>query len=380
MPQDNALFYALRHPNASRRREAIVGVARNGLVEALPILEELAQQDSEGEVRELAQKAVRHLRKQKDAMLIDPLGLDEAERKLAQAVETYRERGADAASPLLVSALKLDPGLAEDPSAKQLSKALQKTEKNPLPEDRGWQKVRRRSRTQWTVVVVLALITGLLFFRSGVLDRYIRSVFVSDWQENLRREGETDYYLFVPDIPEPSSGWGMLVVLHDYSYDANSILPLFVRRAEEQGLILVAPTFANYPQPFSPETTSRLDAILIQVRNEYRTDEAGAVVFGYGVGGEIAMLYARDYFGIGAVATYGVGELYAPPSDDRVLPYLIMYGEFDSLMGMLQPELNDFEAYDNPTEIISIPDADKNLPEQAADLVVQLGVQLYQTR
>lgn len=376
MPHD--LFYALRHPNPVRRKEAIVGVARNGLVEALPILERLAHEDSDAELRELAQKAVRHLQKQKDAILIDPLGFDEAERKLKQAYQTYQEKGADAASSLFSTALRLDPALAEEANARQLSKALQQAKKPNTIEDRGWRKVRRRSRFQWSLVAVLSLMVGLLFFRAGVLETYISSLLTQDWRENLRREGDIDYYLFVPNIPEPPAGWGVLIVLHDYSYDANSLLPLFVRRAEEQGLLLVAPTFANYPQPFSPEATSRLDSILIRLRNEYRTDEAGVVMFGYGVGGEIAMLYARDYFGVGAVATYGTGELYAPPADDPVLPYLMMYGEYDSLFGMLQPQLNNFDNYTNPTEILTIPDADKTLSEQAVQLVIELADQLYQ--
>lgn len=386
MSQDTALFYALRHPNPSRRREAIVGVAKQGQFAALPILIELAEADDAPELRVLALKAVRHLQKQQTLQLIDPLSFDAAHEILVEAKQLYQQRGAEAAFPTAEKALKLDPTLADDATIKQIMAAVEKqqpVEDSHQPDEhswRGWQPVRRRSPFQWMVVAVLAGLTLLLFFRTGVFDSYIGSIQTQQWRENLRREGDIDYYLFMPEGNPPPSGWGVLVVLHDYSYSAESLLPLFVELARIEALILVAPTFGDYPQPFANETTARLDAILIQVRNEFQTDEAGAVLFGYGIGGEIAMLYARDYFQVGAVAAYGAPNLYQPPADDPILPYLLVYGEYDSQREVLREQFSNFESYANPTEMLVIPNIGKELGSDAALLAVELARQLYAVR
>jgi hypothetical protein len=233
---------------------------------------------------------------------------------------------------------------------------------------------------RWAIIAVLALITGALFIRTGVLNTYINSLYSAQWRENLHREGDTDYYLFVPDGAAPSTGWGMIVALHDYGRTAESLLPLLVEKAAAAGMVLVVPTFGQYPQPVVPETTSRLDAILIRVRGELMTDGAGAVLFGYGVGGEVAMVYARDYFGVGAVATYASPYLYEPPPDDPILPYLIMYGQYDSLRGQLSAEISIFEAFENPAQILDVPGAGRELPAGVMDVVVELAEQLYAFR
>jgi hypothetical protein len=373
--QDTSLFYALRHPNPDRRREAIVGVARQGVLEAIPVLSELAEDELDPELRALAGKALRHLKKRQESQLTDPLGLDTVSQQLDEAYQVYQQQGGEAAAPLLSKVLKLDPDLADHPTAKKIASASI----NPPEAQNNWQSVRRRSPVRWLIVLVMAVVTAFLFFRTGVLNTYISSIQSGQWRENLRREGDIDYYLFVPEGRAPASGWGSLVVLHEFGYGADSLLPWFVEKAQRDGIVLIAPVFGEYPQPIA-ETTSRLDAILIRVREEYPMDSTGAVIFGHGVGGEVAMLYARDYFGVGAVAAFGAPNLYEPPLDDPALPYLFMYGEYDSQLAVLQDVLHQFQTFGNPGETLTIPDVDTEMNAQVADTTIELTRQLYLIR
>lgn len=383
----------LRHPDPEQRRQAIIAVARQGNQDALPALDQITRLDPDSSLRELARKAIRHLHKNQSGA--DPLGFDEAHRQFVLALQTYKKKGAVAAAPVLAKALRLDPTLQEDeltmriaaeatglPAAEAVRALIYADQYGQMlrPDRGGWRPQARRQPYKWLMILLFAGVTVFLFLRTGVFNSYIGSLQTQQWREHLRRDTGTAYYLFVPEGSPPPEGWGILVALHDFSYGADTLLPFFVEAAAEAGVILIVPNFGEYPFPFTELTTPAIDAIVQQVRREYRTHPTGAVIFGYRLGGEIATMYAKDYYQVAGVVTLGATELVLPPEDDEFIEYLLMFGEYDTNRSLLSERLVEFEFLLNPTQIFLASNVDSALTPDYVSRTMQFVRRIYNLR
>jgi pimeloyl-ACP methyl ester carboxylesterase len=228
-------------------------------------------------------------------------------------------------------------------------------------------------------MILLGLVMTLLL-TTGALDLYLGSLQTQRWRENLRTNRtpfQLDYYLFVPQTPPPPEGWGLLLLLHDYGANAESLLPSFVQGAAESGVILIAPTLGAYAEPLDTMTLPAIDALLIEVRAEYPANPQGAVLFGYGSGGTVATYYAREYFRVAAVATVSTPQVFPPPSDDPKVVYLFMYGTFDTNRNAAELSIARFHESSNPLEVLTMPGADERVTAEQVRLTLELAQKVY---
>ncbi|MCU0496612.1 MAG: hypothetical protein MUF87_04580 [Anaerolineae bacterium] len=376
-----------QHPDPQQRRQAIIAAVRQHDLSALPFLRVLAAQDSVIELRELAQKAV--IRLEKD----DPLQLDRAAEYYVQMLQFYKQQRLSEAAKALGKALTLDPTFAEDQIALKVAtsatglkpdeaiRALinaQQYGQNLRADHGGWQK-RAREFNPLRVLFLLILIAmmGLLFANTNVFDLYRSSLELGAWREQLRLKDGIDYYLFVPINPMPAPGWGILVVLGDQFQRAEELIPFFAEAANQHNVVLVVPNFGEYPEPYNEYVTPQIDQILEEVRAEVTADPLGAVIFGYGKGGEIASLYAAEYYQVAAVITVNATDVRLPPTDAPDLVYFVMYGAYADFATVGVERAQEIEQRGNPIEFLVIPRSVNELNRTQIARAMQFVWELY---
>jgi dienelactone hydrolase len=275
----------LNHPDPARRKAAIIALGRSRERDALPTLKNIVQNDPVPELRGLAVQAVRHIQ-----ALHDPLGLDDEE-----GIQT-----------------------------------------GSIPH--GWRT--RPPRRYRVYLLVIVLIAALLVNNNPFYDD------PDSFDQWRRMQGDTGYYLIIPEQIPPDSGWSLLVALH-YHEEA---LPFWREPAQKAGVIVVVPDFADDQRP--AEQTLALHRILEAVRQTYPVDRV--VLFGFSEGGELATLYAREYGQVTAVSAAAPTDIHLPAAADTTTRYLIAYGDQDALLESNRARVRDFQERANPAEFLII--------------------------
>ncbi|MBC7809830.1 MAG: HEAT repeat domain-containing protein [Burkholderiales bacterium] len=384
------LFALLQDPDPAWRRRAIIALARSGDVDALRPLAEIVMNDPVPELRELARKAGRHIRRQIDAVasgeptLIEEIApttkavmqsddadgdvfimpanwyLASSERPIqkarwhySRALDLHLEDRNKRASKELSKALRLDPTMGEETPVANfaaLVTGLPRTQALEVLAKRGTSSQRTgrfmKLLAFGLVIFMLALIGGLAFtlLSSGTVERYVtvnRQVQAEAQAEHITASlGSTEYQVIVPAAHAPSGGWRVLVLLHGYGGQAADVLPLFEDAALGEGVLLIAPTIGEYPFPYD-RSANRLNEILQQVAAEHPFDERGVVLYGFSSGGDVSAQYARDYpeQTAGVIAS-GAPEIGAP-SSSRAVQYTVIYGEDDELQDYNQNSVTE---------------------------------------
>lgn len=389
MTDHDTHIHNLRHKDPTRRRQAIVTLTRGGVQDAVPAIRHIAKNDPVPELRILAAKALKHLQQPPETQALDdPLGIDAAQKWYIEALRTFKERGSvPAVYRPLSRALRRDPTLRDDELARKMASKLtglhadaavdaliaaDQLNQAPRSDHGGWlPRQRRRSRVHLTVIFMLFFAVMMVFLQTGFFDYYLNSIQSGMWRENLQTEGPQNYYLIVPEGQPPPNGWPLLVALPEHGASADTLLSVLAEPARDAGLIFVVPTFTEYRAPLSDRTTPAIDTILIEVRDNHPVDSRGAVLLGQGIGGEVATLYAQEYFQVAGVITISALRLYRPPIGDPSVSYLLMYTQNDVLLDYNTQLVEEFRSAGNAVDFRIMP----GRVDEITDEEVQLSLQ-----
>lgn len=388
----------LRHSDPARRKQAVIMLGRQKERGALPRLAEIAAHDPVPEIRELAGKAINRIQ-QADAAhgLYDPLGIDQAEGLFGRALQLYKERKLKEAASPLAKAFLLDAALHTDAAARQMAASITGLEQDaavralmdserfgqtpPLIRRERWG-TRRQQHSLVKVGFFVAMVGMMLaiFINSGSFQYYRDSLQSGQWRQGLYTDAEYDYYALPPDGEPPITGWPVLVALPSYGAPAEALLPYFADRARDAGVLLVVPNFGEYPYPYSTYTTPVLRDIITRVEARFRVDSRGIVLFGFVSGGEIAMLYAQEYFGVLAVSAASAVQLHPPAEGDSSVRYLLTFTQADDLIEYNERVANSFRENGNIIDFRVLPGVRDILDEQQVAMTMELIQIVYGSR
>jgi predicted esterase len=371
MPLEQKHLDGLVSSDPAQRKQAIIEVSRASNPDALKWLAEIYRHDPEPELRELALKAGRHI-KATSTPQPPVVDMPSATPTTSVSIEDSREKWLyDRAMDYLVmgdrvkAAGELRKLLARNPNLGSNSSVLllagQITGQPPeqaveslMDAKQHRQFVSNQTRTQrrsssrgplrWIslLLALVALGVAIFFFiDSGALQRYQLADRMNRLEENARQVHGITYYVLVPPGDPPARGWPALVVMHGYGGRGRDMLLPFVDFAEREGVLLIAPSFGQYPFPYDELTLPVLNAILRDVDQQTPLHDLGAVFYGFSAGGEIATLFAGRYSSqVAGITAEGAPEIHQPPRD-RGLPYNILYGEKDELRNFTSPSVDN---------------------------------------
>jgi|GEM_PF-6803499 len=356
----------LKNPDPKQRIQAITKVAKSVNPKALPILEKISQQDADSAVRQHAEKAVRFIKKQ--TMTVPAISVD-TDRKPVESVEVTdspAQPQVDEAVRLVIlgdmkraakelgHALHVDPRLQRNPQVANLAEEI--TGKPPklaiealVKGGKEVAKIKQKSRVspvysvvRWVVLTIaIATLGGLIYWsiETGQFEEIRIMQMVQGWEAQKYTQGRIEYYAIVPEGEVPAAGYPMIVVLHGYGGNAESMLQNFAVDANEKQFILVAPTFGEYPFPYDANTIPTLDAIINRVDREFPVSRGDILMYGFSAGGEIASLYAQmNPTRVAAMVLEGAPEIH-PPGAGGYAETVVLYGASDSLRQFTEPSI-----------------------------------------
>lgn len=325
----------------------------------------------------------------------DPLDLDSAEGYLAEALRLYQVgRLSETAAPL-AEALYRDPGLAADPAARLMAGKVLALDADSavvalIDAARHRQALRRPPpRTQWSphrrgrtlpqiaLLLFIFAFAVAVFLGSGSFEYYRLALESGRWRDSLRTAGPVEYYALIPEGERPITGWPALVALHSYGASADALLPYFADRAREAGVLLIVPNFGEFPYPYSDYTTPAINAMLNEILAQQPADPRGVVLFGFVTGGEVAMLYAREYFGVAGVVAVSPLQLVEPPAGDTTLRYLLLYNAGDTVLPYNETLIEGYRAAGSAVELIILAGNADALEAEAVDMTLQFVREIY---
>lgn len=320
--------------------------------------------------------------------MYDPLDIDKAEAYLADALRLYQDKNLSKVAAPLAQALYLDPSLADDPAVRLVARAITGMDADSAVRAlvdtarfgqqprfnngrRRWMP-RRHKRTPVQLILLLIVFVAalVLFLGSGSFEYYRLAIQSGQWRDSLHTGGAVEYYALIPDGTAPANGWPVLVALHSYGASADALLPFLADAAREAGILLVAPNFGEFPYPYSEFTTPAINAMLNEVLSQHPTDPRGVVMFGFVSGGEVAMLYAREYFGVAGVVTVSALQLHSPPEGDTSIRYMLIYNQGDEVLEYNEWIVETFRDGGNDVGLVVIPGYSDTLETEAVERTI----------
>lgn len=218
-----------------------------------------------------------------------------------------------------------------------------------------WHVRRRSSRARLLVLLVLVSVMVGALFASGSFDYYRDAFNSARLSAAIRQVNGVRAYVIAPSQPPSPEGYPLLVALHGNGGYADSLIPLFAARADQSGFLLVLPDFGEYAQPYGDRVTPALNALISDVRADYPLDARGVALFGFGVGGDIATLYAHEYYDVAVVVTVGSRQLMPPPAGDPVVRYAYLFAAGDPALPRLRDQIDrEFRPNGNPITLEAV--------------------------
>lgn len=161
--------------------------------------------------------------------------------------------------------------------------------------------------------------------------------------ERIEIGGETrTYRLFVPNTVDLDKSVSMVIAFHGMLIDSKDFMPKYTRlneTAEAKKFIIVYPEAVGRSWGIAPEKVKSdlafFDALLAQVKEEYRIDSDRVFVIGMSNGGYFAHLVGKERSQtVAAVASHsgplGLQTLLGVNAD-RKFPVLIIHGDEDPI-------------------------------------------------
>jgi predicted esterase len=286
--------------------------------------------------------------------------------------------------------IRSNPDAVDDPAIRLLAgqitglppdEAIQTlTDKNARRQFEKAQPRARKASFRWLLLglSLVALAGAVIFFiASGALERYRQADKINGWKQSVRHSDGLDYYLLVPSGDPPKKGWPVLLALHGFGGNGMDVFPLFADFAAREGVVLIAPTFGEYPYPAEQYVAPPLDKLLAEVGKNYPLNPFGAVVYGFSAGGEAATLFAGLYPNrVAGVTVEAAPEIYPPPSS-RGLPYNILYGENDDVRPYASESVNRVQQLGYPLNYEIVPGAGHEITQRGLDLAMDMVRTVY---
>jgi len=369
------------------RRKRIRQLARRGDHAAIQELREIAAHDPIPTLRQLAQKGLRYIRYQQQ--LHSPYH-PHAEKYLLEAYHHQLNDQRAEAIQYLGKALFKDPRLHHDNAVQQLADELIGVENSiqrigtPAELARTIQDISSPARVVHTVNIPGALITLVfvcVYFVGYVLANYESSYSVlgqlqiNQYRTEIRSlYAGMNYHLFYTDGEIPQGGYSVLVLLHEDGVPPDHLMRLFAQAARQNKLLIIAPEFGEYQYPYEQEVLPHLNQIIVAVSEEFPVNAAGALLFGFKEGGEIATLYAQEYPDHpGGIIASSAPYIY--PSPDADMPFEIIYSYDDPLLPHFHDDevvFTDMTRWDFPMNYLVIEGIGREVEQQQIDLAVDM--------
>jgi len=406
---NETLRQQLKHPEARIRHQAIVKLARMKDDEVLPLLNDIAKNDPEPSLRQMAERAITHIlneysstmsklqRQDAPASDIPPFSNPKAEQHMQTAFK-LQENGSKAnALQYLIKALDLAPLLAQDPDVQRLAENLTGTDGETAASMLADREQRKKffgddssssssggfpnSPSMW-IILMLAIVVGGRFFGSDgvdIINRAFDELEVQQLKGAVRQVNGVNYYVVKPTIPASTTGYPVLIAIPDGQENATAMLSHFSDTALMQGVILLVPDFPDYRFAQVMNQTDVLSAMVAEVARETPVNADGSLLFGFGDGAMIATRYANAYPNQTAgVITSGGTFLYPPPND---VPYTIIYGADDTLLRDVTENdvpFADIAEWSVPLNYLTVENIGHEINIQQVDITVQVLQTLYQ--
>ncbi len=406
---NDTLRQQLKHPQARIRHQAIVKLARMKDDDVLPLLNDIAKNDPEPSLRQLAERAITHILNEYSSTMsrvqrqetplsdIPPFSNPKAEQHM-QTAYRLQENGAKAnALQYLIKALDLAPLLAQDPDVQRLAENLTGTDGKTAATMLADREQRKKffdnntpdntsdnfpnSPSMWIIFGLFLVILGQFFWSDGVqiINRALEEIEVQQLKQMVRQVNGIDYYLVTPEGDVPQTGYPMLVTIPDGREDATAMLSHFSDVANEQGAILLVPEFEDYRFARVSHQSDALWTMVTDVTNDYPLDADGVLLFGFGDGAMVATRHANAFPDQTAgVVTSGATFLYPPPSD---IPYTVIYGADDRLLQDVDENdvpFANIEDWSDPLNYLTIENIGHEINSQQIDITAQVLQDLYQ--
>lgn len=418
MPIDSQMVAQLDSDDPEQRKAAIVALARAADAETLPLLVKVYRDDPDPALRELARKAGRHIKAQSQTPAVPPTVPEVSESAVTEVSPTanrslnileadqdakwhydraldFHVRKDDAkAAAELSKIIRSNPDAVDDSAIRLLAgqitglppdEAIQTlTDKKARKQfEKAQPRVRKaspRGRMRWLLLLLalVALAGAIVFFvASGALDRYRQADKINSWKQSVHNLDGLEYYLLVPGGAAPKKGWPVLLVLHGSGGNGMDVFPLFADFAAREGVVLIAPTFGDYPYPAEQLVAPPLDKLMATVGKDYPLNSFGAVLYGFSAGGEAATLFAGLYPNrVAGVTVEAAPEIYPPPST-RGLPYNILYGENDDVRPFAAASVNRVQQLGYPLNYEVVPGAGHQITQRGLDLAMDMVRTVY---
>lgn len=324
---DENILKLLRSSDAAQRKKAIIAAGKSRDAAYLKPLTQVFYTDSEQALRDLAQKAVAHIR----SSTTEP----EAEVKTSASLSTA-------------------PG-----KSTQTVKVIQPT------------RARRYSFTRVLLLLLFFALTlgaagAFVWVQRGDQIRYQLYLNQLNTQLDAPRElpiGETAwgdlsgsvyetqisdttlYYIQEPSGTMPEGGWSVVACIHGTNGSGQNCLNwMGDGRAYYEGVIFVAPTFSGDGQGYQyDKAAGDMRVILSQIEAYYRINWSHSVIYGFSGGGMFASIYTANYPLDFAGAVLGNAPEYQLPPTNTAVKYAVITGETDGNLQFASSYVTEME-------------------------------------
>lgn len=333
---NNDILAYLKDQDPQRRRQAIIAAGRSGDPAYIKPLQNLGYTDSDPELRELANKAIQHLRKQQPAPAAPPQSRTVPAENTAPAakapprkIERDSRWSAGGAIALVIFTLTIigvgvfavwsTYGEMFQQGARQQQMIARLQAAPPLPLDGSTAGAALNGAVYHTVATAM-----------------------------------TSYYVQEPVGATPPGGWSLVIALHGWTGGATDMLIPYGQTALDNGAILVAPTFDHGPGYGGYDAVFYdIGLIYDDLKRYYPIHPRATVLTGFSWGGRVAQFYTAAYPERFGGAVVGGSREYRLPPPTSAVQYAVFVGANDFFDDVDRPALarafaNDMAAQGMP--------------------------------
>ena len=400
----------LKHSQARQRHAAIVQLARLKDEDVLPMLNEISKNDPEPELRQLAERAIVHILNEFSSTIsraqsteepplseIPPFSNPEAEKYIQKAYALYEDGAVANALQYLIKALDITPQLVSDFDVQLLAENLTGIEGSIAAKMLTDREKRKHffdaglppsssgtfplSPSIFIIFALFMVVMSQFFLADGmeIINQALDELSVQQIKQAAQDINGTKYYMIAPDTPAMADGYPVLIAIPDGQENTSAMLHHFANFANTYGTILLIPEFVDYRYALIENHTLALQAMITETSRNYRLDDTGIILFGFGNGATIATQYANSFPDQTAHVITSGGTFLYPPSGD--VSYTIIYGADDELLHGLTHSyapFADLTEWKTPLNYLTIENIGHEINTQQIDITKQILLDVYQ--
>jgi len=148
-------------------------------------------------------------------------------------------------------------------------------------------------------------------------------------REFTHKDSHTPYWLYAPKNYTADRKWPLFICMHAFDATGKHMAPLFERAADEDGFILLCPSFSGEFWHLEFQENLTLVAIIKEVAKKYRI-KPGIFITGIASGADFAVKFALEHQAlIKACSAHSPHDLPANVRPKKRFPFLITCGKDD---------------------------------------------------